>query len=104
MAVYNSGPFNIQQGNSANFVVEFFDDSGDLTVPSSADLTVTYTNTSNISQADAVTLTEINSFFTGTWPSTSAALGLATWVATCAGSTATQSTGQLRIIQRQSTL
>jgi len=104
MTVYNSGPFNIQQGNSANFVVEFFDSSGDLTVPSSADLTVTYTNTSNASQTDSVTLTEVNSFFTGTWPSTSAALGLAVWAATCAGSTETQSTGQIRIIQRQSTI
>lgn len=103
MTVYNSGPFNIQQGNTANFVVEFFDDSGDLTVPSSADLTITYTNTSNASQADSVTLTETNSFFTGVWSSTSAALGLAVWVATCANSTETQSTGQLRVIQRQST-
>lgn len=101
---YNSGPFNIQQGNSANFVVEFLDSSGDLTVPSSADLTITYTNISDSSQIDSVTLTETNSFFTGTWSSTSAALGLAVWSATCSGSTEVQSTGQMRIIQRQSTL
>lgn len=101
---FNSGPFNIQQGNSANFVIEFLDSSGSLTVPSTASLSVTYTNTLNASQTDSVTLTETNSFFTGTWSSTSAALGLAVWTATRTGSTETQSTGQLRIIQRQSTL
>lgn len=103
MPTYISGPINIQQGNSANFTIEFLDDSGDLTVPSSADLSVTYTNTSNASQTDSVTLSNSNSFFTGTWSSTSANLGIATWIATAA-STVTQATGQLRIIQRQSTL
>lgn len=102
MPQYNSGPINIQQGNSANFTIEFLDDDGDLTVPSSANLSITYTNTSNTSQTDSVTLTNSNSFFTGTWSSTSAALGLATWEATAA-STTVQATGQLRIIQRQST-
>lgn len=103
MTVYQSGPVNIQQGNSATFNVEFLDSTGALTVPSSGLVTVTYTNTSNTSQSDSVSLTEYNSFFTGTWSSTSAALGLATWVATMAGSTTTQATGQLRILQRQST-
>lgn len=103
MPVYQSGPVNIQQGNSATFNVEFLDSDGVLTVPSTALIVVTYTNTSNTSQSDSVDLTESNSFFTGTWSSTSAALGLATWVATMAGSTETQATGQLRILQRQST-
>lgn len=104
MPVYQSGPVNIQQGNSANFLVEFLDSDGNLTVPSTGLITVTYTNTSNASQSDSVELSESNSFFTGTWSSTSAALGLATWVATMAGSTETQATGQIRVLQRQSTL
>lgn len=103
MTVFISGPINIEQGNSASFAIEFLDSSGDLTVPSSADLSITYVNTSNISTTDSVTLTEDNSFWTGTWSSASAALGLATWVAT-GGSTTISATGQLRILQRQSTL
>lgn len=99
--VYNSGPVNIQTGNSANFTVEYLDSDGSLTVPSTGTITVTYTNTSNATQTDTVDLTESNEFFTGTWSSTSAALGLATWVATCSGSTSTQATGQIRVIQRQ---
>lgn len=95
-----SGPFNIHQGNSANFTVEFFDTLGSLSVPPSASMTVTYTNTSNATQVDGVTLSPNGSFFTGTWSSTSAALGLATWVATTSLSTVQIATGQLRIINR----
>lgn len=103
MPVFQSGPVNIEQGNSATFNVEFLDSNGSLTVPSSGLIVVTYVNTGNSSQSDSVDLSESNSFFTGTWSSTSAALGLATWVATMGGSTETQATGQLRILQRQST-
>jgi len=95
-----SGPFNIQQNNSARFTVEFFDTLGSLSVPPSASMTVTYTNTSNASQVDSVTLSPNGSFFTGTWSSTSAALGLATWVAITSLSTVQIATGQLRIIER----
>lgn len=101
MTVYNSGPVNIQQGNSASFTVEFLDTSGNLTVPSSGTMTVSYTNTSNVATTETIALTNSNSFFTGTWSSASAALGLATWVATCTGSTTTQATGQIRVIERQ---
>lgn len=97
-----SGPVNIEQGNSAKFAIEFLDSTGALTVPSSANLSVAYTNISNTTQTDSVTLTEENSFWTGTWSSTSAALGLATWTATGA-STTVQATGQIRVLQRQST-
>lgn len=103
MVVYNSGPVNLEQGNTANFTVQYLDSSGDLTVPSTTNFTVAYTNTSNASQTDTVTLTEDNSFFTGSWSSTSAALGLATWEATMSGSTEVQATGQIRVLQRQST-
>ena len=103
MTVYNSGPVNIEQGNSVDFAVEFLDSTGALTVPSAGSLSIAYTNTSNASATETVTLANVNSFFTGTWSSTSAALGLATWQATATGSTVVQATGQLRIIQRQST-
>lgn len=103
MTVYNSGPVNIEAGNTANFAVEFLDTSGAVTVPSTCNFTISYTNLSNATATETVTMTQSNSFFTGSWSSTSAALGLATWVATMSGSTAVQATGQLRIIQRQST-
>lgn len=103
MAVFQSGPVNLEQGNSTVFNVEYLSSTGDLTVPSTGLITVTYTNTSNTSQSDSVALSNSGSIFSGTWSSTSAALGLATWVATMTGSATTQATGQIRVIQRQST-
>lgn len=104
MTVYNSGPVNIEAGNSANFAVSFLDSSGSPTTPSTCNFTVAYTNTSNASVTDTVTMTQSNGFFSGTWSSTSAALGLATWQVTMTGSTTVQATGQIRVIQRQSTV
>jgi hypothetical protein len=101
MAVFQSGPFNIEQGNSANFTVEFFDTSGLTSVPSSASMTVAYTTTTGSTQTDSVTLTNINSFFTGTWSSSLAALGLATWNALSAASSIQVASGQIRVIQRK---
>jgi len=104
MPVYNSGPVNIETGNSATFTVEFLSSAGSLTVPSTCNFTVTYTNTSNSTQTDTVSMTLSNSFWSGTWSSTSAALGLAVWSVTATGSTIAQATGQIRVLQRQSTL
>ena len=97
MAQTQFGPTNITQGNSAQFVVEFLS-NGSLIVPSSGNLTVAYTNTSKATQTDTVSLTLIGSYFTGTWSSTSAALGIASWNLTAAGSTATQQAGTIRVI------
>lgn len=96
---YQSGPVNIHQGNTANFVVEFFDSAGLLTIPSSATLSITYTNTSNVSTTTSVALSLSNSFFTGSWSSTGAALGTANW-SVSAPSLSSAATGQLRIIDR----
>jgi hypothetical protein len=101
MPVFQSGPFNIEQGNSANFTVEFLDSNGFLSVPPSASMTVTYVNTSFAQQVDTVSLVVNNSFFTGTWSSVLSSLCLATWSATTSLSTALIATGQLRIIQRR---
>ena len=98
---FQSGPTNIQQGNRASFVVEFLDSNGNLTVPSSGTLTITFTNTSNSTASTTIALTNSNSFFTGTWLlSSTAALGLATWEATAPGITSPAARGQLRIIDR----
>ena len=97
---FQSGPFNMEQGNSAAFVIDFFDINGVLSIPSAPGMTVTYTNTSNATQVDTVTLTQNGSFFNGTWSSTSAALGLATWLTTSPSSVQV-STGQIRVLQRK---
>lgn len=92
------GPVNIAQGNSAFFTAEFFDSLGNITVPSGATLSVVYINTSNASQTDNVTLSPSNSFFTGTWSSALASLGLATWSITAAGNSSASQTGYIRVI------
>ena len=101
MAKFDSGPFNIEQSNSAKFTVEFLDENGFTSVPSSASMTVAYINTVNSSQTDIVTLNVANKFFVGTWSSTSAALGLATWTAIANSSVGQVKQGLLRIIQRK---
>ena len=93
------GPVNIHTGNSAQFVVEFLDTTGALTVPSSGTIFVTYTNVSAVSQTDTVSLAPSpNRVFTGTWSSTSATLGLATWTLTSANSTSILQTGLIRVV------
>lgn len=61
-------PINITSPNSAKFVVEFIDSSGDLTQPTSASITLTYfiSGTSNSSTID---LSRSGSFWTATWSS-----------------------------------
>jgi len=98
---YQSGPVNIQQGNTANFVVEYFDAAGLLTIPAGGTVAITYRDTTNTQTTDTVTLTPTNSFFTGAWSSATAALGLATWVISATASSVVAATGQLRIIDRQ---
>lgn len=99
--VFLSGPINIQAGNTASFAVEFLDSDGAITTPSTTNMTITYTDTSYASATETIDLTAENSIYTGTWSSTSAALGLATWQVTATGSTEVQATGQIRIIERQ---
>ena len=92
------GPVNITTGNSAKFVAEFLDSNGLITTPSTASIAVSYTNTSNTTQTDTVTMTLVNSFWTGTWSSTSASLGVATWTLT--SGTTTAQTGLIRVIDQ----
>lgn len=92
------GPVNIQYGNSAFFTAEFYDQNGNITVPISATLSITYTNINNTSQTDLVLLTPNNSFLTGTWSSTNAALGLAPWTITASGASSASQLGIIRVI------
>lgn len=92
------GPTDITQGSGAFFTAEFYDADGILTVPSGATLTVSYINTSNVSQIDTVTLALTDQFFTGTWLSSLASIGLATWNVFVTGLSTASQTGQIRVI------
>lgn len=90
-------PTNITQGNTAQFVVEFLDSDGELVVPDSGTLVVTYTLLSDgSSTSDSISLTQDGSFWTGSWDSSVAALGPAAW--TVSAPTVTATSGELRII------
>lgn len=91
-------PFNIFQGNSAEFIVEFLDSNGLLTIPGGGILTVTYTKGITTGSA-ALALAQVGSFFTATWGSSVADLGQASWSITATGSSVVVSTGVLRIIE-----
>lgn len=83
-------PVNITQGNSAQFTVEFLSSSGALTVPAGGQIVLSYTNVTTLaSTTQTVTLTQSGNFFTGTWNSAVAALGLVPWSVYASGSTST---------------
>lgn len=95
------GPYNVTQGSTVEFTVEFFDSVGALTVPTSATLTVTYTTVAGSTTSATVALSQSGSFFVGTWGSGVAKLGLATFSITGAGQ-ATATTGSLRLLNPSS--
>lgn len=99
--MFQSGPVNITYGNTARFVVEYLSSSGGLAVPSSGTLAVSYTNTSLSPATDIIDLSLTGSFFIGTWGSSVASLGLATWVVSAPGVTSA-ATGQIRVIDTSS--
>lgn len=88
---------NLKSGNTAKFTVEFVDANGSLTIPGGGTLQVTYT-LSGVSATDTVTLAQNQSFFTGTWGSSSSDQGLCPWSIFAPGNTAVAATGFLRII------
>lgn len=89
-------PYNITLGSTVAFTVEFLDSNGDLTVPSSATLTMTYTTVAGATASSNITMTQSNSFFTATWGSGVAALGMANYSINAPGQT-TPTTGSLRL-------
>ncbi len=92
-------PTNITQGNTARFVVVYLSSLGALTTPSSGQVTISYTDRSTLTATSTtIGLTATNSFYLGTWSSTGAALGLATWEVTSANSTVAAATGTIRVI------
>lgn len=92
------GPVNITQGNSATFVAEFLDSNNNITNPLLATITVSYTNTANVTQTDTLNLAVAGSLYTGTWSSTSAAKGLANWSLFSSTGTNAVQVGVIRVI------
>ena len=92
-------PINVTTGSTVQFTVEFFDSTNVLTVPTSATLTVTYPLSSNsIATGTAtISMTPSGSFFTGTWGSGVAALGITSYSVSAPGQLS-PTTGSLRII------
>lgn len=91
-------PTNILQGNSAQFVVEFLSSAtGALVSPTSASMTVNY-HVSGVATSTTFALTQQNSFWTGTWSSVGADLGLVTWTTASSATTNPAATGDIRII------
>lgn len=92
-------PINVTLGSTVKFTVEFFDSNQILTVPTSATITVTYPPSSNsLTLAScAIAMTPIGSFFTATWGSGVAALGLSSYSVSAPGQ-ASPTTGTLRVL------
>ena len=93
---------NAPLGQSITFTAMFFDSAAVLTVPSSATLTVTYPPSSNslTTVSCSIAMTAAGSFFTATWASSVAALGMSSYAASAPGlvSGSSGSTGELRLI------
>ena len=94
-------PINVQTGSTVGFSVVFFSTASGqavTTIPSSATLTITYPLSSNsIATGTAtISMTPSGSFFTATWGSAVAALGITTYSVSAPGQAAA-TTGQLRI-------
>lgn len=90
-------PTNITKGNSAQFVIEFTDSSGNLATPTTGTLTITY-NVSGVAGSTAIALTQSGSFWTGTWDSSPSDLGPATWSITSDLTTSPAAVGEIRVI------
>jgi len=91
-------PTNVVVGNTAQFVAEFLDANGNLTVPPGGTLNIAYP-TGLTTASTSISMTLQNSFFTATWQSSVSDLGNATWNITATGSSIAQAQGDLRIIQ-----
>ena len=90
-------PTNIQKGNTAEFIVEFLDSSGNITIPAGGTLTITYT-LGITTASTTLTLSQVGSFFTANWDSSVADYGPAPWSVIATGSSVVALTGDLRVI------
>jgi hypothetical protein len=92
-------PINATLGSTIGFTVVFFDTSSNITVPTSATLTVTYPPSSNIltTVSCSIGMTASGNLFVATWGSGVAGYGLSSYSISGAGQS-TPTTGTLRLI------
>lgn len=90
-------PTNITKGRTAQFIVEFIDASGNLVTPSSGQLTINYA-VNFVSQQDVIDLSPSGSFWTGSWDSSPADLGIANWSVTSPLTTTPAQVGEINVI------
>lgn len=90
-------PININQGNSAKFVVQFLNPAGAQVNPSSAAVTIVY-KIAGVTNSATIGLSASGSFWTATWSSAGADLGLVDWSVASNVTTNPAQIGQLRII------
>lgn len=92
-------PFNITQGDTVEFTAEFLDSAGNLTVPTSATLSLVYTDTTGSTASSSIGMTPSGSFFIAQWASGVSGLGFVDWSVSAPGSAVNPAnSGQLRII------
>jgi len=95
-------PINAPQGQAIVFTAAFFDANNAVTVPTSAMLTIVYPLVANslTTTSCAIAMSAQGSFFTATWASSVAAIGLSSYSATAPGqiSNAPGATGTLRLL------
>lgn len=91
-------PTNILSGNTAKFVVEFIDATGNLVSPSSASMTVNYLS-GGVAASITFDLTLVGQFWTGNWSTVSVDVPSdAVWIVISSISVAPAQSGVIRII------
>lgn len=91
-------PVNVLQGNTVQFVVEFLSSAtGAIASPTSASITVFY-HVGGTATSTTFDLSASGSFWTGSWDTTGADLGIVTYTTASSATTNPASTGDLRII------
>lgn len=93
-------PINVPSGRTVTFTAVFFDTLEAVTAPTSATLTVTYLPVNSLTAVScAIDMTAVGEFFTASWSSSVAALGLSSFSAAAPGqvTSAPGSAGTLRI-------
>lgn len=90
-------PTNITRGNSAQFIVQFTDTSGNPVSASSASVTVTYL-VGGVLNSSSIDLVLSGSVWTATWNSAGVDLGPADWVIASSATVNPAQIGEIRVI------
>ena len=90
-------PWSVNQGDTIQFGAMFYDANGNVTIPPSATMVVTYTTTLNTSAVANLPMTPVGAAFSVTWNTGVAAIGMAQMQVTSPAGTAVLPDPNLRI-------